>query len=494
MHLHRQTNDQKSRVCESLLGPPDSGVHFIGKSNPRAFTVVTLDVMMGVSGANDPSWLASHSPVFEMNAKSPSKSKSIWLFPVLALLAGTAVGAVASVLKFERPEMRLPGNETTQVSDLDTTNDSDAIDHTGHDHAMATDTTGSDAVIKDALPRVFLPGDTEYDFGVMARNEKQSHSFKVKNIGPGPLTLTVLDTTCKCTVGSLEKDSIASGEEVDVTLTWETLSYDREFRQSATIETNDGPNREIVFSVYGKVVQLATPDLPEMQFSRVSRSEAKTYSTVVYGYRDDDLLIVNHEFSDPKLAEFFDVSYKPLPKEEWDDSRATSAVRCTVDIKPGLPIGEVKQGIRLRTNKKDIPPLAISVQMHIVSDISIIGRNFRSKSNLLILGHVDSDAGANANLVLIVKGDHQKDVELSVEKADPDGVLSAEFGEPKDVNQVRDGKEISYRQIPMKVMVAKGAKGTFRMGNKQGPHGVLTIKTNHPEVEQFDLQVKFLVK
>jgi len=456
--------------------------------------------MMESSGQTTSSWrwLRQSHPVFEMNANPPSKSKSVWLIPVLALLVGSAVGAVSAVVKFEKPEMHLPGHEKTQITDLVDTNN-DATDHSGHTHAIADDSasgssTSKDTVIKDASPRVFLPGDAEYDFGMMARNEKQSHSFKVKNIGPGALTLKVLDTTCKCTVGSLEKDSIASGEEVDVTLTWEALSYDREFRQSATIETNDRSTREIVFSVFGKVVQLAMPDLPSMQFSRVSRSEAKSYSTIVYGYRDDDLLIVNHEFSKPDLSEFFEVSYKPIPKEEWEDSRATSAVRCNIDIKPGLPIGQVSQGIRLRSNKQDIPPLAISVDLHIVSDISIVGRNFHTKSNLLVMGHVDGASGARANLMLIIKGDHQKDVDVSVSKADPEGVLRAEFGEPKDVKRVRDGKEVSYRQIPMTVIVEKGSQGVKRMGNDQGPHAVLTINTNHPEIEQFDLQVKFLVK
>ena len=236
------------------------------------------------------------------------------------------------------------------------------------------------------------------------------------------------------------------------------------------------------------------PDLPSMQFSRVSRSETKSYSTIVYGFRDDDLLIVNHEFSKPELSEFFDVSYKSIPKEEWENPRATSAVRCDITIKPGLPIGQVTQGIRLRTNKKDIPPLAISVDMHITSDIAVVGRNFRTKSNLLILGHLDGEVGGRGNLMLIIKGDHQKDVKFSVAKADPEGILTAEFGEPKDVSRVRDGKEVSYRQIPMTVIVEKGSQGLHRMGNAQGPHGVLTINTNHPEIDQFDLQVKFLVK
>ena len=349
----------------------------------------------------------------------------------------------------------------------------------------------------DALKaRAVLPDGSEYDFGMMARGEKKSHAFQIRNIGSGPLTLKVLNTTCKCTVGELEQDSIASGETVNVTLTWEAKSYDREFRQSATIETNDVSTREIVLSVFGKVVQLAMPDVPMVQFNRVSRSEPKSFSTPIYAYRDTDLLVTSHEFFDPEIAEFFDVKVEPLPKEDWADLEATSGLLCTIDVKPGLPIGEVKQGIKLHTNKKDIPPMELTIEMNVVSDISVIGPNFRSNKNLLIWGGAASgDKDNRKKLFLIVKGRHQKEVDFKLVEADPEGVLTAEFGEPVDVKREIDGVEtVIARRFPMDVIIKKGSSGVQRLGNFQGPLGTLKLSTNHPEIDVFTIQVKFSVE
>lgn len=406
-----------------------------------------------------------------MQTQPQQKRNSIWIVPVLAVLAGTGVGAASAIVHYQRPSMQLPGHEAKKRSE-----------------------PGVPAATLKA--RAILPHGDEHDFGMMSRGETKSHSFQVRNIGNGPLTLRVLDTTCKCTVGELEKDTIPSGETVDVTLTWEAKSYDREFRQSATIETNDPATREIVLSVYGKVTQLAMPEVPVVQFNRVSRSEPKTFRTPIYGYRDEDLLITSHEFFDEETAEFFDVKIEPLPKDKWTDAEAKSGLLCTVNIKPGLPIGGVKQGIRLQTNKKDIPPIELAIDMNVVSDISVIGPNFRTEKNLLIWGSAaKGEVDNRKKLFLIVKGRYQSEVDFSLAKADPDGVLTAEFGEPVDVKRNIDGKEtVIARRFPMDVIIKKGASGLQRMGNVQSPLGELTLNTKHPEIDEFTVYVKFTVE
>ena len=346
------------------------------------------------------------------------------------------------------------------------------------------------------MARAILPNGEEYDFGMMARGEKKSHSFQVRNIGNGPLTLKVVNTTCKCTVGELGTDTIASGATEEVTLTWEAKSYDREFRQSATIETNDRAAREIILSVYGKVVQLAMPEVPLVQFNRISRSEPKSFSTPIYGYRDEDFLIIHHDFFDEETADFFDVNIEPLPKDQWTDPEAKSGLLCKIDIKPGLPVGEVNQGIKLHTNKEDIPPMEIGVEINVVSDISVIGPKFHSNKNLLIWGSsAKGDIDNRRKLFLIVKGRYQKQVDFSLAKADPDGVLTAEFGEAVDVIRNVDGEDkVIARRFPMDVIIKKGSSGVQRMGTDQGPLGELILHTNHPEIDEFKILVKFTVE
>ena len=212
-----------------------------------------------------------------MAANSNSIGRLSWLIPIAAVALGGFIGAATAKARYQEPVLELAQHKALP------------------DSAEAP-------VLEDAKPIVYLPVPTEYEFGVMAREEERSHTFKVQNIGNGPLTLKVLDTTCKCTVGALGKDNVLPGETADVTLTWQAKSYAREFRQSATIETNDqGKFREIIFSVSGQVLQLAMPDTPLMKFSRVSRGDPQSFVTKVYGFRDKDRVITGHTFSKKKL-------------------------------------------------------------------------------------------------------------------------------------------------------------------------------------------------
>ena len=251
------------------------------------------------------------------------------------------------------------------------------------------------------------------------------------------------------------------------------------------------------FSVAGKVQQLALPDLPLVKFSTVSRSEEQKFETKIYGFRDKDLVITGHSFSDEETAKFFEVKTAPLPKEEWEDSLATSAIRVSVRIKSGLPIGVVRQIIVLETNKSDIAPMDVAVEMTVVSDISVNGPSrFNDETNMLMLGAVDSEKGAEERLHLVVKGEYKEDVEFSVLEIDPESALEVEIGDPFDLHDTDANgvKTLVTRMVPVKIRVKKGSSSVRRLGSKQGALGKISFATKHPEIEQFDVTVGFAVQ
>ena len=107
---------------------------------------------------------------------------------------------------------------------------------------------------KPPFPKAFT-GVRVHEFGTMAVNEEQKHTFKIRNKGEGPLDLEVGPSTCKCTVGSLSKKRVEPGESVQVELTWKAKETSQNFAQSATIWTSDPDAPDIQFKVYGKVVE-----------------------------------------------------------------------------------------------------------------------------------------------------------------------------------------------------------------------------------------------
>ncbi|EMI28199.1 DUF1573 domain-containing protein, partial [Rhodopirellula europaea] len=89
------------------------------------------------------------------------------------------------------------------------------------------------------IPKVELPDGNEHDFGIMQPDEEGEHIFRVKNVGDAPLTLKIGASTCKCTVGTLENESLAPGEETEVKMAWTVKTNETTFGQSAELRTND---------------------------------------------------------------------------------------------------------------------------------------------------------------------------------------------------------------------------------------------------------------
>ncbi len=336
--------------------------------------------------------------------------------------------------------------------------------------------------------KLLLLNPATHDFGVMARGAQMSHVFKVQNIGTAPLTLKLLDTTCKCTVGEIDRDEIPYGETVDITLTWKANSYEPDFRQSATIETNDPDQRDIILAVQGKVQQLVRPEPYKVTLSGISRNESRDFLIKVYSYRDEDLSITEHRFLDPETADFFHVSIRSLEEDEIDDREAVAGLGVQVDVEPGLPLGEVKQTLLLDTNKPDIATLEIAIAATVVSDISVLGgRNFKKDSNILVLGPVPKQSGTQVTLHLVAKGSC-RDVEFKVAETDPPEILHAKLGEPREI---KDG---AVRMFPLEITIPPDSPSVVRVGSNRGPLGKIILETTHPDLKEIEIKVSFIIE
>jgi len=80
-------------------------------------------------------------------------------------------------------------------------------------------------------PKCEVVGDLTYDFGKMARHDRSSHSWVVKNTGEAPLEIFLVgNTTCSCTVSKPGKDAngkmetlvIPPGKSDTIDLNWHT--------------------------------------------------------------------------------------------------------------------------------------------------------------------------------------------------------------------------------------------------------------------------------
>ena len=110
--------------------------------------------------------------------------------------------------------------------------------------------------IKDAVEAI--PDDTinvakmtfteeTFDYGTVDEGGVVEHSFKFKNTGVAPLTITKAKSTCGCTVPDYPKEPIAPGGEGEITVRFNTKGKSGRNRKPVNITANTWPTTTTVY-------------------------------------------------------------------------------------------------------------------------------------------------------------------------------------------------------------------------------------------------------
>jgi hypothetical protein len=333
---------------------------------------------------------------------------------------------------------------------------------------------------------------TEFDFGQMERGAKLSHPFAIRNEGTAPLKLTKGRTSCTCTLSGLDKEEIRPGEEATVTLEWIADTDQPTFRQSATIHTNDPGRPELEFEITGKVVQQIRLEPSELRISKIA-GETKSYRVRVTSVNFEDLQILGSSFEDPRTASCFEVAARPLTAEELmlPDASGLQPVGgslVTVTAKPGLPLGPIRQRIRLTTNIAEKSELELPIFGTIDGDISVAGGLQWNRDDMVLsLGVLPANTIARHELKLLVRGPEAGKVEFRVAKVTPD-VVAVKLGESKSLS---DGR---VQQVPLVIEIPRGLPTMSFMGKNHGGFGEVVLATTHPEIPELHLKLKFAIE
>lgn len=339
------------------------------------------------------------------------------------------------------------------------------------------------------MPRVEVDQPV-FDFGVMDASATGRHEFKLTNTGDAPLTLQTGDTSCSCTLSDLKKDSLLPNESTTVAVEWKSKGGAGGYRQTATITTNDPDRSMVTLTVKGRIVRAVQTSAPEIVFSRISGYEPHTASLKVYGFLPppDTLEITRVELAEPQFADLYDIAVEPMPAEQAKKMEQDALVGfdLRVTVKPGLPSGAFRQTIVIHTNQKEATKLEIPVRGTIASDITIVARGWDEKEGLLTIGRVDSKAGVERTVLLVVRGAGEKGIKFKPVEVSPD-ILKVEVG---PTTSAKEG--VSH--TPLKIMIPPGTRPANHLGSEQGKVGTIELETNHPSVHQVRILVRFAVE
>jgi hypothetical protein len=345
-----------------------------------------------------------------------------------------------------------------------------------------------------AKPRVEVD-QLDYDFGTLDMEGKGQREFTVTNRGNAILELTRGATSCRCTISELERTELPPGESTKIVLRWRPDDNPGPYEQSASFLTNDPERPSFSIVIRGKITTTLRVQPPTLTFSRISGRETSKGTFAVLNYFDRPLTLSDAHFEEGSIQSFFDSSIAPL--SEGDIKRypeAKNGYLVTVFVKPGLPQGPFKQTITLSTDNPDRKALTIPIEGSVGTEISVVGPDWDSEHDVLQLGVVKSDQGAEQKLLLVVRGPYRKETKFKIKDNVP-APLTATLGEPVEIG---DGQVL---QTPLTIRIPQGSLqvdflGDVR-GNDQGSaakNAVIELATTHPDTPTLRLQVRCAVE
>ena len=135
----------------------------------------------------------------------------------------------------------------------------------------------------------------EFDFGTMEQNSHRTHTFVVSNTGHAPLLLKKGDTTCRCTKFEIVKTELAPGEKTAVELEWKATVPPGNFRQTATIDTNDPAVPQLKLSISGKVTSSFRIVPDTVTFSGITVNQPHDAEVRIFSYRSEKLEVLRRQ-------------------------------------------------------------------------------------------------------------------------------------------------------------------------------------------------------
>jgi hypothetical protein len=325
-------------------------------------------------------------------------------------------------------------------------------------------------------PKCEIEGSLDYDFGSMARHDRSSHSWVVKNTGEAPLEISLHgNTTCSCTVSKPGTDAdgkkqtlvVQPGKSDTLDLNWHTDKdgLPEDYSQGGTFNTNDPRRRQFMLTVKGRIFPAVEVYPPEMlQFTQMSNEEPHSAKVAVYSKQRPDLKLTKLSSSKPGLIV---AEPRPMTVEEAKQLKIEKGYIVMVTVKPGMPLGIFHEELVIQTDHPKQPEIKITVAGNAFGPISVTPERLR-------MTDVVSRKGATRDMMLMVRGDPGTHFEV-VKKPD-----ALEVAIAKDEKSKLKGR---YR---MTVKVPPGtATGTVV--------GDIVLKTDNPKASEVKIPVSILI-
>lgn len=358
--------------------------------------------------------------------------------------------------------------------------------------------------IQTGSPRIEVVGGEEYDFGVMEPDATGKHNFVVRNTGEGPLTLEIIGSTCKCTVGTLENSSVAPGEETEVELTWTVKTIGEDFGQSATLKSNDPARGELSLKIKGRVVSQMTMVPRGFSFGEVEATDEIALESTVYSFMNDKVKPTEMKFSDAYMNELSTLTVEEIDVNSIEDptyASAKQAFKVSGVLRQGMAQGPIQQNFEFgfvpvsklkddgTFDEEDQMFLTTTVGGKIVGAMALVEssrcQRLSSGEYIYTIGRVEPKTAKPEKANIMLRGQNKETIKLSLGDVEPKDMLRAELGDP-----VGRGSVILY---PLKLWLDPELKSGERTGRNDDDYGYVTVQTDNEDVPPLRIKIRFAV-
>lgn len=342
------------------------------------------------------------------------------------------------------------------------------------------------------------------DLGPWAIDVPVSHDFVIRNTGEANLHLITKNANGENMNLRLGSNDLAPGESTQLNVAWEDEATEvggvwtstamiGPFSRTISLLTNDPAEPRKLLTLVGTNVRAVALQDEEFRLGTYDQAKEQVIDTAIYAYHTDQLEILGEQFLRPHLAKYFEVTYKPVPKEELSKLPAEAGLspqvgyRVQVKLKPGIPMGPFAQEITFSARPQPKKRLALVIAGQIEADVSMGGLNWDRTAKALYLGNVIANEGVTRSMMLYFKGEHRRDIDLKFVEATPSSI-QVTIGLPEEF---KDGEEIGYKitaTVPPNAPLAE-----YGGPLSGGQYGSLIFSTKHPLMERIEVPVRVTI-
>jgi hypothetical protein len=258
------------------------------------------------------------------------------------------------------------------------------------------------ALARGPRPRAVLDGNPVYEFGTLPQRTTGKHTWTVHNTGEADLELTMLSSTCSCTLAKFKNGSkaiVPPGKSDTIDLEFETRENNGEYLKGAEIGTNDPALESFSLRVKGMVYPAVITYPPEavVNFGQITNESDDNLARIaVYSLDRPETKVVKITSANPNITgevlELTPEELKTLPNQGQNVKRA---MKVNLKVKAGMPLGLFREEAVIVTDHPKQPEVRVSLNGRMNGPIKAMPSN-------VMMHDVYTKAGAAGEIRVLV--------------------------------------------------------------------------------------------